>query len=180
MGTNFKIYPIGSDKVVYVAYRGAIRQAKYLGCYIDNRGHGICGGQGRTHCMFKVAGIEEEVGWEMRYPSASVKVYWSLQDAQEGVNPIEWKELTMERFNEIAPSFDTDKFGGLVAYKWIETRPERREFYQYHQWTAIISPELKVELLKDIKTREPLPVPSYAYKTEAECRANNRAEVVTF
>lgn len=175
----FNVYPIGSDKIVYMAYKGAIRQAKYLGCYIDNRSHGK-GDAGITCCLFKVAGIEEEVSWEMRCVGISPKVYWSLQDAQEELNPIKWKELTTERFNEIAPSFNTDDYGDLIAYQWIETHAERRMFYSYREWTAIISPELKVELLRDIESREPLRVPRNCYKTAEECRANNRAEVVTF
>ena len=180
MGTDFKVYPIESGKVVYMAYRNSIRQAKYQGCYINNEGHGMLGGKSITHCMFKVAGVEEEIGWDMSYFDHRPKVYWSLQDAQEGINPIKWKELTMARFNEVAPSFDVDTFGSLCAYQSVNTQPAYRSFYQYHQWTATISPELKVTFLKSIENREPLRVPRNCYKTPEECRANNRAEVVTF
>lgn len=177
MNTDLRFYPIESDKVVYIPYNGAIRQAKYLGCYIDNSGHQICGGESSTRCLFKVAGIEETVSWTI---NGRTKVYWSQRDAQEGMSPIEWKSLSLERFNEIAPTFQMDKIGNLIAYQWRNDEPVLCSFYTYNKWTATISPEMKVEFVEDIRTRKPLRIPRNCYKTPEECRANNRMEVITF
>ena len=184
MGTNFLVYPIEGNKKIFMNYRGAIREAIYLGCYVDNSHRDYQGGKGIMCCLFKVAGIENHVSWDMTNMASRPMVYWSLQDAIEDVNKIGWRGLSVQEFNNAIKGglIMNEQFGYLDAFCWDDKNVVgvyKKTIFKCNQWTALYV-DGQATLYKNIKTMEPLLIPQNCYKTIAECKANNRPKVITF
>jgi len=182
MGTDFRIYDLTKGQLVYVDYKQAIRQAKYVGCRVNNRGHNMCGGNGIMMGVFEIAGVGQ-VEWELdSFIDYKPKVYYSLRDAKSCVNVVKPIKLSVEKFNAGLAKYKCEMdpdIGNLRAWVWCKTHPEHHVIVRYNYWSALwVDNHIEQLLMAD--EWKPLNLEGEFYRTKEECLANNEASVVTF
>lgn len=182
MGTDFRIFDLTKGQIVYVDYNKAIRQAKYIGCRVNNRRHSMDGGEGIMMGVFEIAGVGQ-VEWELdAFIEYKPKVYYSLKDAKSCVNVVKPIKLSVEKFNAGLAKYKCEMnpdSGDLRAWVWCETHPERRSIVGYNDWSALWVDNHVEQLLMADEWR-PLNLKGKFFRTSEECLANNEASVITF
>jgi len=168
-----KYLPIPTGKHVFIHFDGAIREAIYLSSTLEDSR--ICGGVTNVRLSFKIAGIED-VFKESGNRTIS-DIYYSLEDAQDGRNKIEFDDVDIDFYNKFADNFWLNEHCTPIAWIWKETRPETYQIC-WGKYPTFVFADNKLTIVSK-KTGERLNNKNW-YKTEQECRANNRAKVVTF
>jgi len=169
------------DKVFYVNYKGAIRQAKFDSavCW-PNR---ICGGKASITLKWKVAGIGEPKTYcDIRY-----KVYYSIEDAEDEKNNVQIEELGWQTVNKYSDNFYVSESGYPMAYMWDGAKPfvkdliysleKARSEFNGKAFVLVSDPP---KSLNGVKLRRTLEELGAFYKTAEECKAHYRPKVVTF
>lgn len=168
-----KYLPIPTGKHVFIHYEGAIREAIYLNSTLEPSR--ICGGCIVVRLSFKIAGIESNVTEE---DHRNIKnIYYSLEDAELGRNEIAMEDVDIDFYNNFAENFWLDNHCSPHSWMWCETKPEVRQIC-FGKEPVFIFADNKLTIVSK-KTGERLNSKNW-YKTENECRAHNRAKVVTF
>ena len=166
-----KYLPIPTGKHVFIHYEGAIREAIYLNSKIEQSRYSS---KPFTRLSFKIAGIAGDVIDDCQKFGS---IYYSLEDAESGRNEIAFDEVEIDFFNKFAENFWLDDHCTPLAWAWCETKPEIRQICWSKEPTFIFA-DNKLTIFNK-KTGERLNSKNW-YKTENECRAHNRAKVVTF
>lgn len=168
-----KYLPIPTGKHVFIHFDGAIREAIYLSSTLEDSR--ICGGGTNVYLSFKIAGIEDV--FKENGSRTISDIYYSLEDAQDGRNKIKFDNVNIDFYNKFADNFWLNEHCTPLAWIWDKTRP--RTFQICHgAYPTFVFADNKLTIVSE-KTGERLNSKHW-YKTESECRGNNRAKVVTF
>lgn len=167
-----KYLPIPTGKHVFIHYEGAIREAIYLRTTLSDSK--ICGSSPNVYLTFNIAGVEDEV--EGCFSNFG-EIYFSLADAEECRNAIVIENVEIDHYNKFAENFWLNKYCSPISWVWCKTHPEVRRICCDYSCKFVFE-DNKLFII-DKKTGKRLNSKRW-FKTENECRANNRAEVVTF
>ena len=169
------------DKLFYVYYRGAIRQAK-LDSAVCFPNH-ICGGDSRITLKWKIAGINEPVEWCM----VDYRVYYSAEDAEDAKNEVKVETLAWQTVNKYSDRFCVEENGYPHVYVWDGARPVRKCLvYVLNNVRSELRGD-KFVLVSDnpdkpgnIVLGKTVGNLGEFYKTAEECKAHHRPKIVTF
>ena len=168
-----KYLPIPTGKHVFIYFDGAIREAIYLSSTLE--ASRLCGGVVNVFLSFKIAGIE---GNFKEDGSCTIdNIYYSLEDAQDGRNEIKFEDVKLDLYNQFAENFWLNEYCTPLAWIWNKTHPETYQICWQENPTFVFADNKMI--IVNGKTGKQLNSKNW-YKTEKECRANNRAKVVTF
>ena len=167
-----KYLPIPTGKHVFIHYDGAIREAIYLSSTLEGPRYG---NSVMVRLSFKIAGVDG-VFKEDAYNYIK-EIYYSLEDAQDGRNKIKFEDVNIDFYNKFADNFWLNEYCTPIAWIWKDTHPETFQIC-FGKYPTFVFADNKLTIVSE-KTGERLNSKDW-YKTEQECRANNRAKVVTF
>ena len=158
------------DKVFYVNYRGAIRQAKFdsAECWPNH----ICGSTADIVLKWKVAGIDEPKEWCL----LDWKIYYSVEDAEDMKNEIQIETLAWQTVNKYSDNFFVKKDGYPYAYIWDGAKPvEKCLVYSLNNAHSVFV-DNKFVLVSESRGKGFDAI----YKTAEECKSHYRPKIVTF
>lgn len=157
---NFKTL---EEKIVYVHYNGAIRQMKLhqVTCHYEEFGN-------KFHITWLIAGVDEPT------PNRPNDMYYSVEDAMEEKNQIEYVRATTEDVNNCVKDFFIDNKGCIHYFGWAGSRAEEKKLWCYDFYLEYVDKTFV------IKSKNGQIIPTEMYRTREECMAHHRAEVITF